>query len=138
MSAGSQGGAPGPGPSPSGITGLAGVLVWTEPGRFDAMARFYRDVLGLPVRTDRPGFVSFDWAGVRLTVTVHDGVHGRAADPLRIMLNLGVDDIHAVHARLVAAGVPCRRPPEQEGWGGWIATFTDPDGNVVQLLQPAP
>ena len=29
------------------IEGLAGVLVWTEAGRFPAMARFYRDTLGL-------------------------------------------------------------------------------------------
>ncbi len=25
--------------------------------------------------------------------------------------------------------------PEQESWGGWVATFKDPDGNVLQLLQ---
>jgi predicted enzyme related to lactoylglutathione lyase len=27
------------------------------------------------------------------------------------------------------------RQPEREQWGGWIATFKDPDGNILQLLQ---
>ena len=51
------------------------------------------------------------------------------------MVNLGVDDIHAEHERLVSQGVEFTRPPEREHWGGWVATFTDPDGNTIQLLQ---
>jgi predicted enzyme related to lactoylglutathione lyase len=122
------------------VTGLAGVLIWTDAARHPAMAAFYRDVLGLPTRTQRDGFISFDWpdTGVRLTIAVHADVAGPAADPLRIMLNLGVEDIAATHRRLQDAGVDFTRAPEQEKWGGWIATFADPDGNVVQLLQPAP
>ena len=27
------------------------------------------------------------------------------------------------------------RAPEREEWGGWVATFADPDGNVLQLMQ---
>ena len=53
-------------------------------------------------------------------------------------VNLSVEDIHAVHARLVAAGVVFTRPPEREDWGGHVATFSDPDGNVVQLMQVPP
>ena len=51
------------------------------------------------------------------------------------MINLGVDDIHAEHNRLSDAGVVFIRPPERESWGGWVATFQDPDGNLLQLLQ---
>ena len=119
----------------AGIRGLAGVLIWTEEARFAGMAEFYRDRLGLAPRTSKPGFINFDWAGVRLSVSVHDGVRGRSQDPLRIMVNLAVDDIAAVHARLAAAGVMFTRPPEAEDWGGRVATFLDPDGNVVQLLE---
>jgi catechol 2,3-dioxygenase-like lactoylglutathione lyase family enzyme len=116
------------------ITGLAGVLIWTERDRFDAMARFYRDRLGLTPRTSKPGFINFDWSGVRLSVSVHDRVSGSSPDPFRIMVNLLVDDIHAVHARLVKAGVVFTRPPEAEEWGGQVASFLDPDGNMLQLL----
>ena len=117
------------------IQGLAGVLIWTERERFDRMARFYRDRLGLTPRTSKPDFINFDWGGVRLSVSVHDRVWGVSRDPLRIMVNLAVDDIHAVHARLQTAGVVFTRPPETEEWGGQVASFLDPDGNLLQLLQ---
>lgn len=117
------------------ILGLAGVLIWTERERFGQMAEFYRDRLGLHPRTSKPDFINFDWGGVRLSVSIHDRVRGPSRDPARIMVNLAVDDIHAVHARLVRAGIVFVRAPEAEDWGGQVATFLDPDGNVLQLLQ---
>lgn len=68
---------------------------------------------------------------------MHAEVQGVARDPLRVMLNLGVNDIHTAAARLRDAGVEFTRSPEQEPRGGWIATFHDPDGNTIQLLQAA-
>lgn len=117
------------------ITGLAGVLVWTEAPRFPAMRRFYVETLGLRPRSDRDGFVNFAWDDQRLTVSVHAGVGGPARDPLRLMLNLRVPDIDATHRRLRDAGVAFSRPPEDEPWGGRVATFHDPDGNTLQLMQ---
>ena len=49
------------GASAGSIRGMAGVLIWTAAERFDAMARFYRDTLGLTPRTQKSGFVNFDW-----------------------------------------------------------------------------
>ena len=117
------------------IQGVAGILIWTEADRFAAMARFYRDRLGLTPRTSRPDFINFDWHGVRLSIGVHDRVRGESRDPLRIMVNLAVDDIGAVHARLATAGVAFTRPPEAEDWGGRVASFLDPDGNLLQLME---
>ena len=120
------------------IRGIAGVLIWTAPDRFDAMARFYRDQLGLTPRSSKADFINFDWGGVRLSVSVHDRVTGTSKDPFRIMINLAVDDVRAVHARLARAGVVFVRPPETEDWGGQVASFLDPDGNLVQLFQLPP
>ena len=120
------------------IRGIAGVLIWTERARFDAMARFYRDQLGLTPRTSKADFINFDWGGVRLSVSVHDRVIGTSKDPFRIMINLAVDDVRAVHARLTSAGVVFIRPPETEDWGGQVASLLDPDGNLVQLFQLPP
>jgi len=52
-----------------------------------------------------------------------------------VMIHLTVDDIRAVHSRLARAGVVFTRAPEREEWGGWVATFADPDGNTLQLMQ---
>ena len=120
------------------IRGIAGVLIWTERDRFDAMARFYRDQLGLTPRSSKADFINFDWDGVRLSVSVHDRVTGTSKDPFRIMINLAVEDVRAVHRRLTSAGVVFVRPPETEDWGGQVASFLDPDGNLVQLFQLSP
>ncbi len=116
------------------LTGVNGVLVWTD--QFEAMLRFYRDALGLTPRSVKDQFVNFEWGDFRLSISVHSEVHGPNRDPVRFMLNFGVDDIDAAYKRLAAAGVRFIRPPEQEPWGGWVATFADPDGNTLQLLQP--
>jgi catechol 2,3-dioxygenase-like lactoylglutathione lyase family enzyme len=117
------------------ILGLSGVLVWTAAARYPTMRAFYIDTLELIPRSDRERFVNFDWGSQRLTVSVHEGVLGTTSDPLRLMINLDVDDIHAVAKRLNSNGVEFTRPPTQEPWGGWVATFHDPDGNTLQLLQ---
>ena len=111
------------------------MIIWTEPERHAAMAAFYRDTVGLTPRSDRDGFINFAWGGIRLTIARHSEVAGENRDPLRYMVNLAVADIHGVHGRLTGAGVHFSRPPEQEPWGGWIATFNDPDGNTIQLMQ---
>lgn len=121
----------------SDIKGLAGLLIWTTSERHPIMAAFYRDVLGLAPRSDRSGFINFAWGDTRLTIAVHSDLHGAATDPLRIMLNLATDDIHGVAERLAERGVEFLRPASQEPWGGWVATFLDPDGNILQLLQTA-
>ncbi len=117
------------------ITGVVGVIIWTED--LEQMLAFYRDILGLEPHSVRPNFVSFKWGDVRLGIGTHDHVSGDAIDPYRVMVNLGVDDIDKEYERLGGNGVAFMRPPEQEHWGGWVATFSDPDGNVLQLLQVA-
>lgn len=46
-----------------------------------------------------------------------------------------VDDIRGTIARLVEAGATARQDPRDVGGGRLIATVTDPDGNVIGLLQ---
>lgn len=115
------------------IERIAGVTIWTE--HLEQLAAFYRDVLDLTVHSVQPDFIAFDLGGARFNIGRHSQVSGPAADPYRVMINLGTDDIHAAHERLRSGGVEFIRPPEREHWGGWVATFRDPDGNILQLLQ---
>lgn len=114
---------------------LAGVLIWTSAERFDDMRAFYVEVLGLEPRSDRHEFVNFVLGASRLSIAVHDHVAGVSSEPDRIMLNLGTTDIQKDADRLASLGVSFVREPEQESWGGWVATFYDPDGNAIQLMQ---
>ncbi len=115
------------------IQSVAGVTIWTDS--VDRLRDFYHGVLKLPTHSTRPNFVAFDLGSVRLNVGLHSRVEGRTRDPYRVMVNLGVTDIHRVHEALAAQGVTFIRAPEREHWGGWVATFSDPDGNILQLLQ---
>ena len=115
------------------IHGVIGIMLFTD--NVDRLAAFYRDVVGMKPRSSRQGRISFGTDDVRINITSHNDVHGLAKDPNRMILNLGTDDIHADHKRLLECGVQFIRPPEKEGWGGWTATFVDPDGNLVNILQ---
>ena len=115
------------------IEGVVGVTLWTDD--LERLLSFYRDTLGLRLRSHHGDFANFEFGDVRLNLGLHDGVRGRSRDPYRIMVHLGVRDIHEERGRLGRLGVRFIREPEQEHWGGWVATFLDPDGNVLQLLQ---
>ena len=116
------------------IEGLAGVLVWTEADRFPAMARFYRDTLGLTPRSDKSDFINFDWNGVRLSVGVHAGVRGASREPLRVMLNLTVADIQAVYDEWSACGAEFLTPPQDRG-SEIRCYIRDPDGHLIEVGQ---
>ncbi|PZC41485.1 MAG: hypothetical protein DK306_002562 [Chloroflexi bacterium] len=98
------------------------------------LGAWYRDVLRLPQATEM-GEYAFRAGPLELIIDAHSDTRGPAAEPSRVLLNLFVADIAAQHQRLSEAGVIFIRPPEQEPWGGIIATMTDPDGNYVQLVQ---
>ena len=115
------------------VTGVIGVTFWT--GELERMFDFYNDVLRLPLHSRHEDFIAFELGEVRFNIGLHQNVAGPSKDPFRFMPHLGVDDIHAEARRLAEAGVDFIRQPEQESWGGWVATFKDPDGNVLQLLQ---
>ncbi len=115
------------------IDGVVGITIWTD--NLERLLSFYRDTLGLTPHSVSADWVAFRFGGMRLNLGLHDEVKGPTREPYRIMINLGVEDIHREHARLVEQGVEFIRPPEQEHWGGWVTTFKDPDGNVLQILQ---
>ena len=115
------------------IKGLAGLIIWTD--NLDILSDFYRDVLQLVPHSVKPDFISFKWGDTRLNIGIHSGINGMSKDQFRFMINLRVNDVRAAHKNLKERGIDFIRAPEQENWGGWICTFSDPDGNIIQLVQ---
>jgi predicted enzyme related to lactoylglutathione lyase len=54
------------------------------------------------------------------------------------MLNLRVDDLDGLLAKLAAAGIAQAKPRESMDGVGAFAWVEDPEGNRVELWQPAP
>ena len=108
---------------------LSSVIIAThDKARLTA---FYHEVLALPVNDEG----KLESAGIIIHPMQHNAVQGPPSEPHRVMLTFATDDIHTTAADLTARGVAFVREPTQEHWGGWIATFCDPDGNFLQLIQ---
>jgi len=87
------------------------------------------------VAIDTPGFVVLGRRDTpSLALGTHSEVHGKNADPARHMVGLTSDDIMADWKRLKDARVEFIEDPKHYG-DVWVATFKDPDGNLLQLLQ---
>lgn len=103
---------------------------------------FYRDTVGFPLLFDDAGmgWAQFQLGGASLGVERCDGDDAESAALVGrfVGVSLAVDDIDASYARLRDAGVRFHGPPEPQPWGGVLAHFEDPDGNVLTLLGGAP
>jgi predicted enzyme related to lactoylglutathione lyase len=116
------------------IQGLRGASIWSEDVK--NLLPFYRDVLGLKVGFESPGFVVLGELGApALALGTHSEVHGRNADSARHMVGLATDDVRTDWKRLKAAGVEFVEDPTDYG-NLRIATLKDPEGNLIQLLEP--
>ena len=118
---------------------LAGIILWTD--NLLRLRSFYEETLGLHPHSVREDFIAYSWdlgtTVIRFSIGLHSEVLGRTKDPLRVMINFNVRNIEDRVSKMKKAGTKFIRNPELEHWGGIVATFEDPDGNVVQLLQQA-
>lgn len=115
------------------IKGLRVSSIWSED--LNNLLPFYRDTLGLKVGMEAPGFVILgDPNAPAAALGTHSEVRGKVVDPARHIVGFDTDDIKGDCARLKSAGVEFVEEPNNQG-GVWIATFKDPEGNLVQLLQ---
>ena len=115
------------------IKGLRVSSIWSED--LNNLLPFYGDTLGLTVGMETPGFVILGDPGSPATALgTHSEVHGKTTDPARHIVGFDTDDLQSDCARLKDAGVEFVEEPNKFD-GGWIATFKDPEGNYVQLLQ---
>jgi len=100
---------------------------------------FYRDLVGFPVREETRNSVQFDVGGATFILQlahVDKPVHHHPpmlAGSCR--LGFEVDDLMAVHLRLIAAGVPCLTPPQAQDDLS-VALYEDPDGANFTLAEP--
>ena len=87
----------------------------------EASLAFYRDALG------------FEAEGQQIGLVPGGGPQGMTSP----VAYWHVPDIEAKLAEVTAAGATVHEPAHDVGGGRLVATFTDPDGNVLGLLQDA-
>jgi predicted enzyme related to lactoylglutathione lyase len=91
----------------------------------------YAALLGIAPQTDGSYYVGFDTAGQHIGLVPGGGPQGMSAP----VTYWHVPDIEAKLAEVTAAGATVREAAHDVGGGRLVATVTDPDGNVLGLLQ---
>ena len=91
----------------------------------------YAALLGIEPQTDGPYYVGFDTAGQHIGLVPGGGPQGMTSP----VAYWHVSDIEAKLADLTGAGATVKEPAHDVGGGRLVATVTDPDGNVLGLLQ---
>ena len=100
---------------------------------------FFRDTLALPLQfeDEKSGYASFAPKGVRMGVARVEA--GALESQLLIGrhtgIGFGVPDLDAAYRELEAKRVRFTMRPTKQPWGGYMATFADPDGNLFYLDQ---
>jgi predicted enzyme related to lactoylglutathione lyase len=91
----------------------------------------YAALLGVSPQTDSPYYIGFDAAGQQIGLVPSGGPQGLASP----VAYWHVADIDAKLADVTAAGATVKESPHDVGGGRLVASFTDPDGNVLGLIQ---
>ena len=108
---------------------------------FERIRAFYVEILGLPVRGAFPGhnIVFIDAGSTTIEIVERSGAPTVPDAGGWNHLAFEVPDVDAAVAELAAHDVPCHvQPtnfPEQDP-SVRIAFFKDPDGNVLEFVQP--
>ncbi|MET7327510.1 VOC family protein [Nonomuraea sp. NPDC005650] len=91
----------------------------------------YAALLGVPPQTDSSYYVGFETEGQHIGLVPGGGPQGMT-EPVAYW---HVADLEAKLAEVTAAGAVVKEAAHDVGGGRLVATVTDPDGNVLGLLQ---
>ncbi len=111
------------------MTATEGVKTVLHPvSDLEAAKPVYAALLGMAPTSDSPYYVGFEAAGQQIGLVPGSDMSSPVA-------YWHVADIEAKIAEVTAAGATVNEAPRDVGGGRLVATVTDPDGNVLGLLQ---
>ena len=91
----------------------------------------YTALLGVPPQNDDSYYVGYEVAGQHIGLVPGGGPQAMTSP----VAYWHVADIEAKLAEVTAAGGTVKDPARDVGGGRLVASFTDPDGNVLGLIQ---
>lgn len=120
---------------------ISTIIIWSD--NFRKLADWYLDVFHLHVieeinhPQDTGVLMEFPDGQPWLWVGKHSEIHGNNKDPLRIMYNINVDSVDKAYEYLLSKKVPIiAKPFKAPTFDKWFVTFSDPDGNTIQIIGP--
>lgn len=95
----------------------------------DRAIEFYRDVIGLPLKFQSPGWSEF--ATGETTLALHPASAENPAGTLQ--MGLHVPDLHQFHGEMKSKGVRFLMPPTKQDFSGMLAQFVDSEGAQISV-----
>jgi predicted enzyme related to lactoylglutathione lyase len=113
---------------------IYGVRVFVDD--INEARKFYGQTLGLTEKWSFGPAAGYDLGADLIidAVTPDDDEEEGGLVGRFVGVSIQVEAIHAVYADWTAKGVEFLGPPEKMPWGGVLAHFKDPSGNVLSLL----
>jgi len=96
--------------------------------------KFYEETLGLEKKYEYSSYVGYECGGVEVGL-IPKLEERQKVSPLSPPVDFLVDDVERVCNELKQKGVKFIEELHEEPWGGRQATFTDPDENVLEIVQ---
>ena len=117
------------------------LAVWLIVSDIERSVAFYRDTLGLPLKSTEEGFADFKTEGIEVALGRRDIVEGAIgkenvaiSGPRHLVISWeAVENVDALYQELKAKGVPFLSEPKTQPWGQRVAYFTDPDGHIWEI-----
>ena len=91
----------------------------------------YTALLGMEPTSDSPYYVGYEAEGQQIGLVPNAAQQGMTSP----IAHWHVSDIEAKLAEVTAAGATVKQSPRDVGGGRLVASFADPDGNVLGLIQ---
>ena len=96
--------------------------------------KFYEEILGLEKKYEFSSYVGFECGGVEIGLIPKPEGEQKASHTSPSVEFL-VDNVDKVYNDLKSKGVKFIKELHDEPWGGKQATFTDPDGHILEIAQ---
>jgi len=97
-------------------------------------AKFYEETLGLEKKYEYSSYVGFECGGLEIGL-IPKGKEEQRVSPTSPSVEFLVDNVARMYNELKNKGVKFIKELHDEPWGGRQATFTDPDGNILEIAQ---
>ena len=99
---------------------------------------FYRDIVGVPLKFESPGWTEFNTEGSTLALHLSNSPampdEAQLEPPGRCRTGFNVPDLDVFHKRMIEHKVRCLQEPTPT-FGVRIAQYADPDGMVFSVSE---
>lgn len=111
--------------------------VWSvtlHVSHMERAVKFYEETLGLEKKYEFPSYAGFECGGVEIGLIPTSGERQKTS-LTSASVEFLVDNVDKFCDRLDRAGVKFIEELHDEPWGGRQASFADPDGTILEIVQ---